>query len=1339
MMTANQKGQAWYVLHGYRYQLLLSLDAWVGLGSDQILLLETEEDFSVDGPMGTVDAQVKSSAAAAGPKSHSLRSKDVRTALARFWARSSEGRDSRPQLAFIAQGGAAREQGLAFPDNVAGIDYWRAVVLGADTAPIRSALASIFNGEPIGEWINSNPSDEELRARLLTRVRWTLDALEEGPLTDLVREKVAELYLQKGLWVTLADEAIRSLLDRVFEAAAQADPKDRRLTAVDLHRSIEVAAGPALALQSVARNVGSPSAEASEGLLVSTVGPPGGNVTDRRETVSTILEQARGQPVIWLHGGHGVGKSTLARLIATQIGGSWLALDLRPVEDDAKAALTAWRELLHALQRTSGASGIVIDDFAGSAFDVLRPRLAALVGSAAPKGTRVLISSPQRPSAARLAELGASPNAAIRAPYFSEADVRTLVTTPLGPPSETIDGWTRLLLVTTNGGHPLLVAAKVASLRSRGWPLSALPEDIGPVPSEAVRATREEARRRLLDDIPSPEARALLRRLGTVFDRADDALVLKLARQDPQIANASDALALLRGSWIEVIPGNDLRLSPLISDIAHDLGQDESIRCRRTAAEHWLGTGVLNQRTLPLCFWNAFWGRHTTILMLVCQAVETLPPEHLRGAAALLSPMTIFRTDRPIYPEVPPVGAMLRLLQFEVANAVEDDDIAARVAETLLSEIENIDHEELRLLYASISIPKMLLAEHVNLSPATQLNWALRLRVVLKSIIAMDKPEFASATQWLHTGFPPGTDLPGFLFAVVVLRIRSSARMHALIEALNTLSDADRNNFLDAARISLGMGAGAFVHNGWAQEQLDSLDLRPALERFVQMSAIVQHWKRPDVQAEIENACSVILDEGLNDQTAALAMVDKAISALGHMPSLIRQKAKVLGHSGNDLAAAQLLISVEDTVGLDSPIDRALALRDGAVSAARASLFSDAIRLFQKAREVLLAEGQHPALAIGMQVEIALTSWEMNDRIGALSTVADALEAVEALDVSASRQNERAHQFARGTIGLFWHKIDAYPSETERRISIGQASALSGDEALLGVDLKPLAYNWRILALCEIELGIDVGVERRSLTKQAGESLASIELFIAMARYSRAIVSGEFTEAFRRALEALWAYRTAKKLREGDSEADQVCPSPVEALRILSQEGLGEIVKTVPVDLLIWHRFRGTWDAELISRVRAGCIAAWGDAASIADVIDAGTNCAASSTLSMTVALAASFAAMPDLKGNPRARYERDLLFVLHTAQSLARRLLEPVAVPVIAAGWSVVLENEGFALRSPMQHRPAIEAAISEMPRVGLKAAARLLLTAAPAVRAPLSQSWEQLLHQISSGSAED
>src|SRR5262249_105347 len=148
------------------------------------------------------------------------------------------------------------------------------------------------------------------------------------------------------------------------------------------------------------------------------------------------------------------------------------------------------------------------------------------------------------------------------------------------------------------------------------------------------------------------------------------------------------------------------------------------------------------------------------------------------------------------------------------------------------------------------------------------------------------------------------------------------------------------------------------------------------------------------------------------------------------------------------------------------------------------------------------------------------------------------------------------------------------------------------------------------------------------------------------------------TEVFRLGLIALWAYRTTKRFHEGDGEADQIFPSPAEALRLLVQDGLGDIVKTVPIDLLVWQRFRGTWDAELVASIEAGCIAAWGDAAAVADVISAATSGVTSGTPSTTVALAASLAAMADLRGNPRLRFQRDLLLVFHTALSLARRRL---------------------------------------------------------------------------------
>lgn len=1331
------KGQADHVLAAFRYQLLQSLDAWLSLRANEVLWLEIEEDFSVVSADTATHIQVKHSEAAAGPKPRSLHSSDVRDALSRYWVRSNQGLDNKSQVAFIANSGAAREQNLIFPGNAPGLVYWGIAALDADTAPIREALATIFAGEPIGEWISGNPNDEELRARLLRRVQWMLNALDAKPLAGLVRDKLAEIYHAKGLWVTLADETLHSLLSRIFETASARQAKDRQLTTIDLHRWIELAAAPTAALQDSARMFSGAVADtAAVSLFVSPILPLSANITVRAEAVQDIRTRVRGEPVIWLHGTHGVGKSTLARLIALQIGGSWFSLDLRSVQDDGRASLSAWRELLRAILRDSQVSGIVIDDLTGPALDALRPSLVALISSVMPRGIRVIVTSSYAPSAARLTELGASPNAAIQAPYFTEEDVRALVTSQNAPPDEMIQGWTQLILVTTNGGHPLLVAAKVSSLRSRSWPTSALIEDIGPHTSEAIQTTRDEARRRLLDEIPSSEARQLLRRLGCVFDRADDALIMRLAQGQPPIPNAGDALAILRGSWIEVIPRNDLRLSPLIADIGQDVLEQERLQWRQIAAEHWLGMRVLDERTLPLCFWNAFLGKHAWVLAKLCQVVETLPPERLRAAAALLSPMTFLVTERSIYPEIPPVAVMLRLLQFEVANAVEDGETADRVARRLFMEIEAVEHEELRLLETTIAVPKVLLAEHAHIAPTFQLDWALRLRAVHQRIVALDIPELKKATTSLNKIFQPGLDIAGFLFAVVVTRIRSSEGMLAMIEALDVLNEGDRNSFIDAAALALGQTPGSFVHNGWAQEQLDGLDLRPTLERFKRMAEIAKHWDSPDLQIQLVCARSVILDEGLGDAAAAIVAVDEAMAELSSTPALIRQKAKVLNHTGDNAASARLLMSVEDTIAVDEPFDRALALRDGGVSAARAELFPDAIRLFGKAHEILTRECDHPALAVGIQIEIALTLWTMKDCPAAAVALADALDAVEHLDPSGSRQNERVHQFARATIGFFWQCLDPYPALQRNNISFGQASALAGDQPLLSVDLKPLADNWRILAVCEIEMGVDVGIERRSLAKQTGPGLVSIEMVITIARYARAVASNDLEAAFRLGLAAASATRVAAELRANEAAGARATRAQMESksLQTLLAEGRGEIVKTIPVDLLIWRRFQGGWDSSLLGRIDVACAAAWGDSALIADVLKAasGPDASGSDSLAAT-ALAARLNPTFDPKGNPATRFLRDLLLVCHTASSSARRVLEPIVVTEVVKGWSRVVAYEGFALRAPLEHAPAIEAGIADAKSSGLSGAARLLLAAAPAARAQPGEKWVELLRRIS------
>ena len=1324
-----QSGQAWYVLAGFRYQLLQALGAWLRLQKGETLWLEVDEDFSVESPTGLAATQVKSTAAARGATAYSLRTDGVKAVLRRHWERSRQGADLTMYLVFIANGGTAREHGLHFPDDAAGIDYWAKAAIDADTAPIRTALATIYEGEPIAEWVATNPSDEELRSRLLGRVRWETRALEHGPLTEHITDQLSDLFSDKGFLASLASECVRGLCDRIFQTACEPSPDKRRLTRGNLHISIETIALPSAGLQAVARGLGGISNANPESSVVSIVAPRGFNTIDRADTIAQILEDSRGEPILWLHGSTGTGKSTLAHLLADQMQGLWLALDLRLFQADGRAVLSAWAELRRAFSREQPQlHGILIDDLSATAHGALQRKLVGFLSSIASRGTRVIITANFVPSLARIAELGASPRAIVRAPYFKEQEIRALISLRDPPLPEMTDGWSKLLLATTYGGHPMLVSAKIATLKARAWPLTALGEDIGPYASEAVRATREEARRRLVDELPSEDARRLLNRLGCIFDRADDALVLKLAHDDPSIPHAGDILAILRGSWIEPLPGGDIRLSPLIADIGDDATQAEKMKCQETTAIYWVGDGTLNARTLPLCFWNAFFGRVSSILAVLCQFLL----KENRNVTALLSPMTTLTTENSIYPDEPTIASMLRLVQFQVCDAVADNEAARRVAARLIIELEEVTNADLKALQTAIAGPKLLLAQNINLDPMFPLRLILQLRPAARAVATITA---VAGIEHRLAAIIPNGDIPGFFFSWVVMRIRSSERMLQMIEALDQLSPEERNSLIDSQRAVMGSKNGAFVHTGWAQEQLDGADLGLALERFDRMVIIAKNWGRSDILAQLACARSVILDEGLDDTVKALAVVDEATSEVGESALLIRQKAKVLGHIEDYAAATALMVSVEDTVARDDPFDRALALRDGAIWAARAEQLTVALRLFTKAFDALVQEGDHAALATGLKIEIALILWAIGDRAGAVDALAEAFEALERFDPAASRANERVHQFGRAATGLFWHQLAPFAAKSAYNITIGQPSALSGDEPLLGEELNPLWDSWRILALCELEIGADKGVETRSIDRlPAAGSMASIEMFIAMARYCKTIAAGDTSMSIRAGSIAIAASRSSQAAL-GDKATVRVVDADIEAKRqqilsdpdIVSLEGL----RLIALDNLVWRRFRGRWSDEYPDERRAAADVL-GSSSIISDVLDAVAGGPIETPPSAAVAIAARLAENADLRGDPGARFDRDLLLVCHAGASFCRRALEPIIVDELVSGWTNVIANESFALRSPFSYVPQITEAIEDARSTGLKGAARILLAAASAVRRELPDSWRNFLLRI-------
>lgn len=1333
-MQQRQTHQADHVLRAYRYQLLHALQGWLELRADQELLLEIDEDHAIVSETRSEQTQVKFSDAAQGARPLSLRSSGVVQAIERYWAQSNGGGDPRPHLRFLTNSGAAREQGSELPGDDAGLQYWQCAARGGELDSLRRLLSSVFSGKPLGTWLATAPSDEDVRARLLRRVEFVLNAPNDVALQSHIRERLGVLYLSKGHYETLGDPALPVLLDRIFAVASAPDAQTRRLTATDLHRALEELL-PRVGAHTVAQP---PKGPPETGYAVTPLRLRAG-LSDRSATVAGCVEQTRDESLVWLHGANGVGKSTLAGLMARVCGGSWIVADFRPyqTDQDARGAIGVWHELTSALTTGPIVDGIILDDISARTVELLRARIAGLAASCTVRGAKMIITSNYAPSPALLVELGGRFGSALEAAYFSINEVAELVSQPVSPEPALIEGWAKLIHVSTSGGHPLLVTAKIANLRARQWPREALLEDLGGSANEGIEDTRSEARRRLLAELPEQSsARAVLERAGTVFQSFEDGLVYQLCHDEPEVPHPSDSLALLKGTWIEPMSDGGWRLSPLIADLGTDVPVVRAQRWRQIAAVYWLSQRTLDARRLPLCFWNAYLGKHPAVLLTVAQAIFRLPPGQLQSAATTLSPLTVLRTDRSILPEEPMTACTLRLLQVVVADAVEDEAVAIAAARALLGEIDSTPNQDFRDLQTSIATKSVLWLDRVWIPPALQLDYLLRLKVSVARVLAGSFPDLRESMLASVQELPPGADVAGALLASVFMRIRNSTRLSQLIDALGALGRGERTSLLRSVN-AVVKDLGTFIHSGWANEQINGDDLGPALSNYRLMRTRVAEWGMPELEAEFAIAESVILDEGLKDGQQSLAVVDAAIAQYGSSPALIRQKSKVLGHQGQDDAAASLMIEIEHEIGSLPPFDQALALRDGAVAAARAKRHEDALRLFRKASDALSTHGSREAMQVGFAIDEALVLWDQGQRQHALQRAGDALHAVEAFGPDASRQHLRAHRTARAAVGLFMHDVETFPKNARPEFVPGMGSQVEGSEPVESLPLTLLADNWRLLEVVEVEAGLDADIAQRSAAKQSASRALSIESLLAKAHFTAALANGDVGAAVRTVLPAVSIFRVLKQRNEANGTTREAllrvdeCELTPATIADLRAAGLQEVLQSRLADIMLVAALSGAWTDATRRELKTAVAAYWGNSDLLDPLLEAaaGTSKVDAST-AMPVLVAFSLLTLADEAAlMPRDRLLRDLYWAFQVGNNMGRRTLEPLVVRSLTAGWRRVLAQQSFALSAPLRHASAIEAAIDEVERRGIRAVPALLRAAAPAARVDLSERWEQYL----------
>jgi tetratricopeptide (TPR) repeat protein len=550
------------------------------------------------------------------------------------------------------------------------------------------------------------------------------------------------------------------------------------------------------------------------------------------------------------------------------------------------------------------------------------------------------------------------------------------------------------------------------------------------------------------------------------------------------------------------------------------------------------------------------------------------------------------------------------------------------------------------------------------------------------------------------------------------------------------MEEAERSALIRSVEAVL-QDIGTFIHNAWANDQLNGYELRATLGFYNHMRECVAGWNMPHLEAELAIAQSVILDEGLDDRTRSLEVISDAIEMFGQRPSLIRQKSKVLKHQGLHDAAASALIEIEDGITGLAPLDQGLAFRDGGEAAANAKRFDDALRLFSKANAVFAVKEGFRALSIGLIVDEAMVLWELGRRAEAIRRAGDALEEAEEIDPLVSRQNLRAHRMARAVVGLFMHEIEPYPHGERPPVTPGMGSALEGSEPPEAVDLPALADNWRILEAIESEAGVEACIATRSAARQGRSRAVAIEAGLAKAHFSNALEAGDINGSVRAILPAV---TLAKRFNEAlgarlDGQpalvrADISDLRPLSISELTSSEWL-EATQAAIVYIMMRLALAGDWSPVSVRQLQNAVSSIWDEDELLVPLIDAANSVVPpDGSSSMPIWVASSLRTISnEATLSLTERIRRDLYWIHQVANSLGRQALEPLVVSALAEGWRFVLERQRFLLSMPIRSAPAIEVAIELLRQRGIRAGPQLLEAAANGAKLELPTEWRPFL----------
>ena len=613
------------------------------------------------------------------------------------------------------------------------------------------------------------------------------------------------------------------------------------------------------------------------------------DVTHRTDLVTSIQTKLQSEDIVVIHGGTGKGKTTLAKLIANDVKGSWLWLKSTDREPSEVSQLL--QQLAIEVRNQSSQVNVVLDDLnlQPQQLRTYNEELSVLVNKVMERGAKLLITSQYKPHNNLLRNLGLSSSVVINVPNFTISEIEQFAQ-QLGCPEENAKTWAKLFQFPTRR-HPGLVHALLTHLREKDWEQQDVIKSILQTPQEVVE--EHEAALQLLIDLPE-DRREFLYRLSLLTEFRRD-YACNIGEIPKPIPYPGDVFSQLVGPWIDQVSKNYYTISPLLKNAAKEVWSDGKISdLHAEVANAILKANNLTTIEARAVLTHSMVGGNREGIVSVIHALMTAPEDSWDMLSQEFSWLRRIKIDphEELFPGDAFVNYSFRSLQYRIAVEV-DPTFAPNILEIWDKETKPYEPHELYLQSRLMLATQVLRYNQVSL-PAKKLIGYLKEIFDIKENHKDVWEIYLDSMEQLEEHKTDKSSLFSILFSFVYVRRPIYAPfLNDLIDALDKLDSKNRDLLLADFKGD-SVESRVLIDGVWLSEaNLAEPDWTRCLHVFDKVIERTIMWGYPHIAAASARGKAIIHDEKLNVPDTAHRVLQDITSKVGPLPVIEEEQALV--------------------------------------------------------------------------------------------------------------------------------------------------------------------------------------------------------------------------------------------------------------------------------------------------------------------------------------------------------------------------------------------------------------------------------------------------------------